>query len=95
MGRAPNRRDLGPTPGPDAPKDAAAGKIQSRKPVAPPHGKKPMNEPIQAIADKVTGIGARSTPGTRRPAASRLAPPAPPRPMPSHTRAVSRPLSVS
>lgn len=38
-----------------------AGKIQSRKPPAPPHGKKPLMEPIQSIADKVTGI-APSTP---------------------------------
>jgi len=39
----------------------SAGKVQSRKPPAPPHGKKPLMEPIQAIADKVTGI-APSTP---------------------------------
>ena len=57
MGRAPNRRDLGPAPGPE-PVAGGAGKIQSRKPPAPPHGKKPLMEPIQAIADKVTGIGA-------------------------------------
>merc|ERR1719453_995508 len=60
MGRAPNRRDLGPAPGPE-PNVGGAGKIQSRKPPAPPHGKKPLMEPIQAIADKVTGI-APSTP---------------------------------
>ena len=56
MGRAPNRRDLGPAPGPEQPVWNSAGKIQSRKPAAPPHGKKPLTEPIQAIADKVTGI---------------------------------------
>lgn len=56
MGRAPNRRDLGPAPGP-VPSDGGAGKVQSRKPPAPPHGKKPLMEPIQSIADKVTGIG--------------------------------------
>ena len=55
MGRAPNRRDLGPAPGPSAVAFGAAGKVQSRKPAAPPHGKKPLMEPIQAIADKVTG----------------------------------------
>merc|ERR1719453_1728776 len=60
MGRAPNRRDLGPAPGPE-PNVGGAGKVQSRKPPAPPHGKKPLMEPIQAIADKVTGI-APSTP---------------------------------
>jgi len=56
MGRAPNRRDLGPAPGPDAPSSFSAGKIQSRKSPAPAHGKKPLQEPITAIADKVTGI---------------------------------------
>ena len=56
MGRAPNRRDLGPAPGPDNPSFMSAGKIQSRKPAAPAHGKKPLAEPVSAIADKVTGI---------------------------------------
>ena len=40
----------------------SAGKIQSRKAAAPAHGKKPLQEPITAIADKVTGIGARENP---------------------------------
>ena len=41
------------------PLDGAAGKVQSGKPPPPPHGKKPLMEPIQPVADYVTGIGAR------------------------------------
>ena len=76
MGRAPNRRDLGPQPGPDQPSSYSAGKIQSRKAPAPAHGKKPLQEPITAIAHKVTGFGAQQpyayhphTPAYRRPPA--------------------------
>ena len=84
MGRAPNRRDLGVSPGP-VPEGGAAGKVQSRKPPPPPHGKKPLNEPIQPIADKITGIGARPARSIHRSPPAPGEPAAPPAALPLRT----------
>ena len=89
MGRAPNRRDLGPQPGPDQPSSYSAGKIQSRKAPAPAHGKKPLQEPITAIAHKVTGFGAQQ-PYAYNPHTPASGVPLPPRPTPHVVRTAGK-----